>query len=388
MNKRRAPRPLPRLIAAAVCLFSALAAGGCLKPVSLDVCGYVSAIAVDEGRDGEYYFTLALQRELAEQNIESEGGAILLADSGEDLFEAVTRMQGSVPYTINFTRANFIVVSRELAERGLLSELARLDHDRLHIRTSAAVMITQCRAYEFLGAMYSNNDADINKLQSALTLDGRRTGMVRLMPLSRLIEAERAGTSDFCTALGSRDPEIVTDMEQKRAEAEGKDPAENVSPGERVGGLKAFMTGTALFSGARMTGALSRDETLFLNLMMGRLESGFISADTPKGRMTAALTNSSSRLAVRKNGEGLLIVLTVRVLAEPLSRPAELSRKEAEEFLQNELPAMLAERVDAVFAKLRAAGCDPLCAAAKAGAGGREYAHSELRVTVTVKPAA
>lgn len=385
-----------KLFALALVALLPLALTACLKPVSLDAYGYVAAIAVDEGEDGGYYFTLALQRELAEQNTELEGGAILLADSGANIFEALSKMEGSVPYSINFSRANFIVMPSALAERGALHELAFMDHDRLRMRTSAAVVVTECRAYEFLGAMYSNNDANINKLQSALTLDSKRTGMARVMSLSRLIEAELTGESDFVTILASRDENIITDMEQKKAESEGKDPLEDVKPGERVGGLKAYMTGTALFSGCRMTGRLTRDETLIFNLLMGELEQGTLSAQTGEGRMTVALMNASSSSRASVSGGRLEIALEVRVFAEELMRSPALSEQTSEEFIENGLPAMLEERIISVLQKLSAASCDPLRAKRRAKGASRltreqmeeAYMNAVFSVRVRVTPAA
>lgn len=335
---------------------------GCLKPVSLDAYGYVICIGLDKGENGGVYYTLALQRELAEQNTESEGGAILLADSGSSIFEAMNRMEGSVPYSLNFSRADFLIISRELAEEGGLESFLEISLDALKIRPSAAVIVSECTAQRFIGGMYANNDANINKLQNALMMDREKTGMVTVASLSRLMEAAAEGRFDFCSAMGNYDESIITDMSQKRSEAEGEDPLKDAETGMRIGGLKALMTGAALFSGFEMTGSLTREETMLLNMITGEFENGTMTVKLAgRGRITVflSLVKSKKKAAITPDGS-VSAAAFLELSCGMRMDGTDMSPDEAYEWMKNELPLRMEQKLAAVFYKCRAAGSDAM----------------------------
>ncbi len=338
-----------------------LSLAGCLSPVELDANGYVVLIGADRGVNKKYYFTLALQRELAEQNTESEGGAIALACEGDSIFEAVNELEGNVPYTLNFSRTNFIVISRELAEEGALRELVTTSFDSLRVRTSAVVLVTDGEVSEFVGGMYANNDANISKLQSALMLDEEKTGMVSVMSVSRLLEANAEGRFDYCTALGSYDDGIITDMEQKKTESEGKNPLGYVEKGDRVGGLKSLVSGTALFSGWSMTGELTREETVFLNMAVGDFKSGVITLEYRDGSTVSVLLSMGSvKREVDFGAEGVKAKLRVRLYAAAHLADEDISPRDMDEWLTGDLARFLEGRLYEVFEKCRSAGSDAM----------------------------
>jgi hypothetical protein len=340
---------------------------GCLAPVSLDALGYVVTVGIDRAPGGGFYFTLALQREMAEQNLESEGGASILADTGADLFEAIERIEGSVPYSLNFSRTNFIIMSRELAGEGGLSELLHTDLDSLKVRASAIVMISEESAFGFIGGMYANNDANINKLQTALLLDRMKTGMVSVVSLAELYEAAAEGRFDIAPALGARDDDIITDMAQKRSEAEGEDPLKDVSAGDRVGGLCAYVSGTALFSGLCMTGELSREETLFLNMASGGLGRGQLTFPTEDGPISVSVRLKSSKTSAFFAADGR-IGFTVKIELE-----YGVMRGEGGEAAEK-LAAYIEKKLYEVSEKCRAAGSDAMKLGVSASKLFRSYA--------------
>ena len=333
-------------------IFLALPLAGCLSPVSLDALGYVVSVGIDKAPEGGLYFTLALQREMAEQDLQSEGGASILADSGADLFEAIERIEASVPYSLNFSRTNFIILSRELAEEGGLAELLELDLDRLKIRSSAVLLISEGEAFSFIGAMYANNDANINKLQTALLTDRKKTGMVSAVSLARLFEAAAEGRFDIAPALGSRDDGVITDMAQKKAESEGEDPLKDVSAGDRVGGLSALISGTALFSGLYMTGSLTREETLFLNMAVGELKNGQFTYTGENGTVSVTLRLRSAKTRAFFLTEGG-IGFSVKIELD-----YGVTRGECRD--SRELSAYIEKKLGEVYEKCRAAGSGAL----------------------------
>ena len=337
-----------------------LLSSSCLSPVSIDAYGYVITVGVDKGRDKRFYYTFALQRELAEQNTESEGGAIILCCEGDSVFDAVNELEGNVPYTLNFSRVSFLVFGSETAKAGDIRDFVSTSFDSLRIRTSAVVIVSEGDAFEFVGGMYANNEANITKLQSALMTDKEKTGTVTAMSVSRLIEACSDGRFDYVAALGSYDEDILTDMSQKKSESEGENPLKDVEAGDRVGGLKSLITGAALFSGYSMTGSLTRDDIMFLNMAVGEFKNGSLTLKYNNSFITVLLTLIKSKRSITINKDGVEAHAEIALSASVRLKDAGIKAGDADAFLTEYLPGYIQERLTEVFIKCRDADSDAM----------------------------
>lgn len=342
-------------------VFSAVFLCGCLSPVSLDAYGYVISIGVDRGREKRFYVTFALQRELEQSNTETEGGADILTCECDCLDEAKTEVEGRVPFTLSFSRTNFFIFSSEVAESGAIEEFLSFSFDAEKIRTSAALVVTKNSVYEFIGALSANNDANITKLQTAVMHDMEKTGMVAIMSVSMLFEAAETGLFDYTAPLGSTNEDIITDMEQKKAQAEGKNPLKDVKPGDIVGGLKSQMCGTALFSGWRKTGELTRDDTMYLNMANGEFINGAISL--PCGEDGSPATVLLSMNGVKRRlvpGEKPRAAVSISLKASLHKSPPNAEKSLINEWIVNSIPGYIENRLYEVFSKCRAAHSDAM----------------------------
>ena len=335
---------------------------GCLKPVSLDAYGYVITIAIDRGKEKEYYFTFALQRELGGENTESEGGAVALACEGDTIFEAVSELEGNVPYSLNFSRTHFILLSAELAREGVLKDFVMTSFDSLRIRPSALLVISKREAGEFLGGLYSNNEANLTKLQTALALDKQKTGMVSVNSVSRLIEACMTGCGDFSSAYGAYDGSIITDAAQKKSESEGENPLKDVKTGDRVGGLKSEIVGAAVFSGWVMVGELSREETMFLNMALGEFENGTLTLSIDgKRTVTVLVSLVRTKVDIDPFAPGAIPArVEITLSASPHLKDPDVTDAELDAFITESLGGIISERLTEVFEKCRAWGSDAM----------------------------
>jgi len=338
-----------------------LSACGCLRPASLEDCGYVITVGVDGGVSKKYYITLMLQRENSGQSSDGEGGAILLAAEGDDIFEAVSEMESNAPYILNFSRTGFIVFGYEAAKSGLMKELLDVSLDTLRIRASSIVLIAKSEAMELIGGMSANDDANVSKLQTAVLNDRERTGVVAVMSVSRYYEAVHEGRFDFCTALAEYNGEIITDMGQKKSESEGENPLEKARIGDRIGGLKASVCGTALFNGAVFSGELDRLETLYLNMATDE----FVEATTvrllPDGSTcTVVLEHKRTKIRaadILPEGDAAFKI-TVELYAAAHAEQGSADVAETERWLKEDLAAEIAQGIACTFKKCVDASCD------------------------------
>lgn len=331
----------------------------CLGPVSIDEYGYVISIGIDEGKAKKHYFVFALQRELTEADAQNEGGAVILAEEADGFDEAVAAIEARVPYALSFSRVGFFVFSGKAAQNGALSLLRELSFDSLKVRASAAVMISDGTVVDFLGGLSANNDANVSKIQTAVMLDSRMTGRVTVMSAARLFESLDAGSYGFCAPIGTTDPDIVTSMSEKKTEAEGEDPLEQAEPNARIGGLKTYLSGTALFSGLVMTGVLDREQTMYLNLANGEFKTGTVSLDTPDGEYTFVITLLSAKRRVKRE-EDSAVGIELRLAAAVHSAPGQVTPDTLDKVMTELLPSELEKRLSEVASLAHEAGCDAM----------------------------
>ena len=353
-----------KLIGLFLLMVSALFLVGCLKPVSLEDHGYVISVGVDKGVERKYYITLMLQRESSGQNSSvSEGGAIVLVSEGNDIFEAVAEMESNIPYILNFSRTNFLFFGSEAARVGMIAEFLDTPLDMLRIRASAIVIVTEGSVSDFVGGLAANNDANITKLQTAILLDRQKTGMVSVASVSRLYEAAREGRFDFCAALGAYDESIITDMGQKKSEGEGEDPISDAEPGDRIGGLKSHITGSALFNGWIMTDTLDRHETMLLNMVTGEFESGSFAYSTEQGENVFMLLQADkSAISFKGFNENGAPCFEVDIsLYAGVHQPTEImTDDEIMEWLSGPVASDIEQELCALLEKCKAAGSDAM----------------------------
>ena len=353
-----------KITALTIILLTLFVFTGCLGPVSLDEYGYVVTIGAQKGESKRYYFTFALQRELSEPGTDGEGGALILACECDSIDEAVNELEGNVPYTLNFSRTDYFIFSREIAEQGAIEDVLSLSFDSIKIRPSASIVVSEGGALEFIGGLSSNNEANFNKLQTALMHDKQKTGMVAVMSVSRLFEAVREGCFDYSAAYGEYDGSILTDMAQKNSESKGEDPIKEATV-KRIGGLKSCMKGAAIFDGWRMCTALDCEETMLLNMAVGEFENGTVTLPYERGEetlgdVTLILSMKSLKRSAEINDDGVIVSVKLTLSAGVHKAPVELKPEELDDWMTGYASEYISFRLHEVFTKCREAGSDAM----------------------------
>lgn len=350
---------MKKLLSLLLILSSLLLLCACLGPVSLDEYGYVISIGIDPGADKKWYFTFVLQRELAETDTQNEGGASILSEQADTFDDAVTAVEARAPYSLSFSRTAAFIFGREAAEQGAASVLRELSFDSLKIRASAAVIVASGTAKDFIGGLSANNDSNISKIQTAVMLDSRKTGRVTVMSAARFFESCETGAYGFCAPLGVSDPDVITDMSEKKSEADGKDPLESTAPNAPVGGLSSYLSGTALFDGEYMTGVLDREQTMYLNLANGEFNTGTVTLETAEGEFTFVVTLLSMRRRLLSDPpEHVEISLSLSAAVHKAPYDADIAL--LDRIITCDLARELESRMLFVAALTKKAGCDAL----------------------------
>ena len=305
-----------KLLAIVLAALMLLHLSGCLNPVSLDKYGYVMTVGVDEGKDKKYEIVLVLQRESSGESVTDEGGAIILSDEGDTIFEAVNTLYQRLSYELNFSRTHLFVFGKVIAKSGGMEEFFSISLDKLRTRQSAMVIVCDCGVKDFLGGRGSNNEANLTKVQENLLTDEKTVGQIVITNLAKLFEACDGGRFDVAMTYGYMDDKILTDAKQKDNAVSGDNPIADAKG--KVGGMQSYMKGAALFDGWKMVDTLSAHDTQILNIASGRFKSGSISlkADTGEQYALLAQLDDYSVSIDMDDGVNATISLTISITIE------------------------------------------------------------------------
>jgi len=266
---------------------------GCSGGQEIESCLFVLALAVDPAPDGNLTVTVKAlsgtqdtaassgnsanssgdaqqdgdaQRSSGEPGLEqAEPGYIVLSATAPSCLRALSLLSATTPRTVNLSQLREIVLSRTIAETDATLSILKEIHSMYRANGEAIVVVTPDDAGDFIRRQRAILGVRLSKYLEVLF--DHFSELDTIPPdaqLSAVIAAMESGTIDAAAvyAAGNRfDSTIALDTGAELDRLPGHLP--RTSPAENE-----YM-GTALFSGPRMTGVLTGEETGLLCLMMG-----------------------------------------------------------------------------------------------------------------------
>jgi len=374
---------------------------GCSGGQEIETCLFVLAMAVDPAPDGNLTVTVKAlsgtqdaagpsenpQQNSSEQTASGESGLeapepgyIVLSATAPSCLRALSLLSATTPRTVNLSQLREIVLNRTLSETDATLSILKEIHSMYRANGEAIVVVTPDDAGDFIRRQRAILGVRLSKYLEVLF---EHFSELDTIPpdaqLSSVIAAMESGTIDAAAvyAAGNRfDSTIAMDTGAELDRLPGHLP--RTSPAENE-----YM-GTALFSGSRMTGVLTGEETGILCLMMGnaRRRTTFIGNAQYKTnlptRVSRSIDPADGTLCVR-----IRMSLT-RIAGEESASAAEISAQ-IERACVNVLLRLRAAQSDAVgFGRLavRKSLTIPEWEARNWPA---EYAHLPIRVSAEVK---
>lgn len=269
-----------------------------------------------------------------------EPGYIVMSATASSCLRALNLLSSTTPRTVNLSQLREVVISRTLAETDATRTILKQIYAMYRANGEAVVVVTPDDAGDFIRRQRAILGIRLSKYLEVLfehfeEIDAIPPGA----QLSSVISAMESGTSDAMAVYAAGnlfDSTLVLSGTAETDRLPGHLP--RTSPAENE------YLGSALFSGARMTGVLTGEETGLLCLMMGRAQrrTAFIGDAQYK-------TNLPTRVRRTIEDDGTLSV-TIRM---------NLTRIAGEE---GEMQEMIAAQIErgcvSVLQKLQAAGCD------------------------------
>ena len=270
----------------------------------------------------------------------SEPGYIVLSATAPSCLRALSMLSATTPRTVNLSQLREIVLSRTLAETDATLSILKEIHSMYRANGEAVVVVTPDDAGDFIRRQHAILGVRLSKYLEVLF---EHFSEIDTIPpnaqLASVISAMESDTLDAAAvyAAGNAfDSTLVlgdgADLDRLPGHLPRTSPAENE------------YLGAALFSGPRMVGTLTGEETGLLCLMMGKAQRRTAFIGNAQYR-----TNLPTRVKRTIDGDGALHVR----ISMNLTRTAG----EAEESEQ-EIAASIERRCVSVLLRLRAASCD------------------------------
>lgn len=340
-------------------LGACLLLSGCTGGQEIESCLFVLSMAVDPAPDGNLTVTVKAlsgtqeavggaaspspQQSSAPQDsgLETpEPGYIVMSATAPSCLRALNMLSSTTPRTVNLSQLREVVISRTLAETDATLTILREIHSMYRANGEAIVVVTPDDAGDFIRRQRAILGVRLSKYLEVLfdhfsqmdTIppDAQLASVIAAMESSSIdATAVYAAGNTFTSAIvlsGS------ADMDRLPGHLPRTSPAENE------------YLGCALFSGPRMTGTLTGEETGLLCLMMGEAQrrATFIEGSLYR-------TNLPTRVRRRIDPDGTLSVH----IAMNLRHIAGEARHSGEE-----IAARIEREAVSVLLRLRAASSD------------------------------
>ncbi len=366
MLERSARRLALLAIALAVCVMSS----GCWDKTELEDIAWVQALGADKGPNGTLVLTLEIgvPRNLRGTSMAGTQGSgqqaqnvviSVAAETGVEAFEIATITLGR---RISLRHNTLYVFSEELARedvRGLMAGLER----RAEVRLAAFVAVSKGRAEDVIRLTGSPLEITASRYIQTIIQQHKQTGLYETQTLHEFIEDMEVGLMNPIAPLialtassksqsqgqggsgqdqsqsggmGSSQggipptPKTGERIEPSRVPTDPRIPQSGATSVEaggapRIGGGPVEFIGTAVFSGGKMVGTLTGEETRALHIVKGDLlNAGFsipdpMVPDEPRLTLGVNMRSRRTKVHVTRNGEKVEIDVNMNLLVTHLT---------------------------------------------------------------------
>lgn len=283
-------RGLKTLLLAAALLLASLNAG-CIKYVALDEYGYVMSLGVDKGETQAYRFCFIVQIEGAKGENDAEN--VVLSAEGDNIYDAITTAEVSVPYLLNFGRTNYILFSEEIAQSGYITGFVDESFKNLGVRRSAKLMIVLDDCLDYCIGVISKDYPNTSKRQYSILREYTSEGLTPITNIAAFTQGVNGKRGDSILTLGATDDSIPAEDVPGSSKDNEIHPFDTTAGVERTGGLRSYYMGCAVFDGDIMKGVLNGHDTQLILMARGTFGSG---------RITLNIGQTGSMVLLLKNG--------------------------------------------------------------------------------------
>lgn len=324
-----------RLAAALVAVALGLATAGCWDRLEIENVAWVLVVGIDSAQEDGFVFTFRV----AVPRMLPGGGQVGGGESGRSFttsilarsgFEAIDLFNTYVDRRLNLQHLRAIVVSDEVARSGRIEAFVDALVRFREFRRTVLLLVARGEAAPIVEAPEPLLTLNVGTFMDLLA--GERTfhGLIDEALFHRFVlaaESTAEAPVPPLIALGrrpgglaapepGREPPNPSGVELRDESPRGT----RVRAGEvqRSGGNALELLGTAVFSGFRMVGTLTGDETRALSMIRGTFRRSFLAVPDPMapGRLVAVQLRMERGPRIRVRRDGGRVALEVHISLE------------------------------------------------------------------------
>lgn len=360
---------ISRILALLISLSFIFVLSGCYDAIEIDDKVYVMAIGVDRGNGESIRITIQYPTYKGGGGGEGGGGGMSgggeedsgkLEGSNMDIIEVPTLLDGinllnsTIARKISLTHIKLLVISEDLAKEGIGEYISPLVRFR-DTRSNMQVLISKGKASDFIKENSPTIGDSLAKSVELRLSQWENTGLFPTSPLSEFyINAVSPYESAFAIYVGVNKTKKLEDSDKNK-----KDNTKGYMAGEllHVGPSKMELLGTAVFSGDKMIGTLSSTDTLYFNMITGRLKKGMLTIPDPQAPHTYINLNfTMSRkpeIKGRVENNNAIINISLNLESDISSLPSKYRHESAENIskLNEEISKYIKEGIQMTIEK-------------------------------------
>lgn len=328
---------------------------GCLRDTGIDQYAYVSAIGFDRGEKLPYKYTCMLHRIDYQSGQSRLAGAEIVTAEGSSLFEAINTLSASLPLQLSFVRTVLLVAEHSLlSDDTFLRQLINTALPSLFIRYNASLFVSLSSAEQVLRGLHTELDPGLVKMQENFTTYSKDTGLIPMVNLMTISESFADGAFDIAAPLCG----VVSDSPGGMQDSVGEDPYAYLGGNlHTVTDMDTEIAGAAIFSGGRMVGTLSGQNTQLLQMAVGEFDRAHVRFGSAQAQeIDILLKRRSKTKIILSGGERPVVTFQIRIAAfieQPDMFPG-MRAEQAEEWIRS----VLEQRYLRLYAACRSLGAD------------------------------
>ena len=240
---------------------------------SVDDLAYAVALGIDVGdtEDLKVTFQFTMPSPSGESGSGKSSPAVIDTVEANSIDAAISFMNAYVSKEINLSHCKVIVISEEVAKRGIAKEIFSL-MNKVQIRPDNHVIISTCSAQKYIESVSPSLENLVAKFYEILPRSGEYTGYTVNGELGDFFTKIVCTTCEPCAILGN----VVSNATEESSSGSDSSESEMVSAKNGIENI-----GLAAFKEDKLVGTLTAEETLAHLLLTNQLKSCNISVPDP-----------------------------------------------------------------------------------------------------------
>lgn len=356
-----------------ILIFLTSSMSGCYDARELDDYSFVNVIGVDKGVTDKLRFTIlfpTLKNDTGSmgntsgmsKSVSSTGHSIISIDC-PTLYSGINMINTSLSRTINYSHAKFLVISEEMARKGVESFIDGMMRTR-QIRRGMYVMVAKGKASEYIEEFSPPVGTALSRTQEDIMDKEGETGIFDMTTYFDLLNNMKSFYGMPTVALTALND--FSHYKTEDSEPTGFKDIGDYYPGEmpRKGGNKAEFIGLAVFDGDKMVGELNGDETRAKLMITDEYKRGAVVIPDPKDKNVRLTVDvrMQRKAKIKVEFENEVPVIDVKLFLEgeevSIQSPNNYESGELKQLLEEKYSEYIKGTLDETIDKCRNLGTD------------------------------